>query len=115
MRVIAWARSAGLGVRSEHERWDRGLAEAELRGQIPESGNTCSHGGPRVRAAVEAVDPLATEEPVLDELEVGVERQRLIVDRAASRPARPRADHEPGNPYAVAVLIDLERRDVVVE
>ena len=51
--------------------------------EVAEHRRVLAHVGPRVGAAVGRwVEPLAAEEVVLDELGVGVEAQRLVVDVA---------------------------------
>jgi len=65
----------------------------------------------RIRPSpVPPVQPPRTEEPVFDQLEVGVEGQRLIVDAGPD----PRADHDPRDAEPVPVLVDRRRPDVVV-
>ena len=64
------------------------------------------------RPSVARVEPPAAEEVVLDELRVGVEAQRLVIDVAA---LRVRADHDPRYAQAVTVHVDPRRHDVVVE
>ncbi len=70
-----------LGVRRQDQRWARRLREVEVGEQVAERGVVLAHVGPRVRAPVGGrVEPLPAEEVVLDELQVGVERQRLVID-----------------------------------
>ena len=60
--------------------------------------------GPRVGTAVgRGIEALPTEEAVLDELQVGVEAQRLVVDHAL---LRVRTDEEARHAEAVTVLVD---------
>jgi hypothetical protein len=58
------------------------------------------------------IEALAIQEQVLDQLQVGIEGQRLVIDRA--RPD-PRADRETRDPEPVAVHVDLRRDDVIAE
>ncbi len=57
-------------------------------------------------------EALAGQEQILHELQIRVERQRLIVDVPASGE---QADQDAGDPQAMAVLIDGGRDHVVVE
>ena len=67
----------------------------------------------RVGAAVGSrIETRAAEEVVLDELQVRVERQRLVVDDPV---LRVRADHHRRDAETVAEAIDVRRADVVVE
>ena len=64
----------------------------------------------RVRPSpVPPVESSRIEEPILDQLEVSVEGQRLIVDTGAD----PRADHDPRDAEPVPVLVDRRRSDVI--
>src|SRR5947209_6509753 len=58
------------------------------------------------------VNPLATEEKVFDELQVGVEAQGLVVDQALLGIG---ANNQSRYAKTIAVLVDDRRRDVVVE
>src|SRR5207302_1540890 len=82
--VARCARSSALWSGRKHHRWARALAEVEIGDEIPETGVVLPDVGPGVGPAVGAwVEPGAAEEIVLDELEVGVERERLVVDESA--------------------------------
>src|SRR4249920_1265543 len=94
------------GGRIQDERWHRRLGEVELVREVTELRGVLPHGRPRVGPPVgQRVEPLAAQESILDQLEIGVERQRLVIDVAATRP---RADHDARHTDAVAVLIDLD-------
>src|SRR5947199_7372957 len=97
----------------EPERLERRLIEVEIGLEITEMLGILPNIGPRIRAAVVLrVDALRREEIVLDELEIGVEAQRLVVDVTLPRI---RADHQRRNAQAVPVLVDGRRRHMVVE
>src|SRR5437588_158942 len=71
----------------------------------------------KVRAGVGAavglgVEPLSAEEVVLDELGVGVEAQRLVIDEP---PLRVGANHECRHLQPIPVLVHVRWPDVVVE
>src|SRR3954452_22863332 len=60
--------------RLEEHRRPRGLGEVEIVVEVAEDREVLAHRRPRVGTAVGLrVEALATEEPVLDELQVGVE------------------------------------------
>src|SRR5436309_15694127 len=100
-------------MRIQNERWARPLREVEVARERAEDRFVLADVGARIRAAVGArVDALATEEVVLDELDVGVEAERLMVDEALASVG---ADHEAGDAKPVAVAVDARRRHVVVE
>src|SRR5436309_2345053 len=91
----------------------RVLLEIEVPPEVAQPPRPFAHAGARVRSPVSTrVEALAAKEIVLDELQVGVEAQRLVVDVA---PPRVRADHQPGNPDPVLLPADARRRHVVVE
>src|SRR5436309_14680478 len=105
-----WAR--GRMKRQEH-RWPRRLAEVEVRGDVAELWSALGHEGPRVGpAVVGGVQPRALEKVVLDELEVRIERERLMVDVALTGVG---TDHQGRNAKAVALAVDRRRDDVLVE
>src|SRR6187200_3644011 len=103
-----------LGVRVEDEVGDRRLREIELPAQIAE----LLHVLPNRRTGIGpshvlTIQSLAVQEPILDELEIRIEGQRLRVD--VQRALDPRTDYERGDPKAVPSLIDDRGNDVVVE
>src|SRR3954452_3629920 len=63
--------------------WTGRLTEVERGRQIAQLLGVLADVGPRVGAAGGGrVDPLATEEGVLDELVIGVEREHMVIDEA---------------------------------
>ena len=67
----------------QDQRRPRLLVEVEVGDEVAEDGRVLADVGARVGAAVgRRVEALAAEEVVLDELDVGVEAQRLVVDVA---------------------------------
>ena len=81
--------------------------------EIAEQLHLLAHGGARVRPPVGlGVEPLPAQEPVFDQLQVGVVAERLRVDEPR---LGPRADHHRGHPQSPAVLVDHRRQHVVVE
>src|SRR6478752_2906911 len=62
------ADQVGPRVLGEQHRWPRRPGEVEVVDQVAERAQVLAHVGPRVRpAVVERVEPLAVQEPVLDE------------------------------------------------
>ena len=95
------------GVRIENERRPWVLGEVEVVREVAEDRCVFADVGACVWSAVGArIEPLAAEEVVLDELRVGVEAERLMVDVAALRVG---ADHDPRDAQAIAVRIDRRR------
>src|SRR3954447_10378266 len=89
------------------------LREVELAEKVAEGLHVLADDGAGIGAAVGLrVDALPAEEVVLDELEVRVERERLVVDVVVPRP---RADQQAGHAEPIALAVDRRRRDVVVE
>src|SRR5437899_12138343 len=90
LRVGFW--SAERWVKRKKQRRSWLLVEVEVVDEVAEDLDVFAHVGSRVRSAVGArIEPLAVQEVVLDELEVGVRTQYLVIDVALSRE---RADHE---------------------
>src|SRR5436190_6884785 len=72
-------RGARLGVGAEDHRRPGRLVEVEVLAQVAEDLEVLPDARPRVGPAVGLrVQPLAVQEPVLDELQVRVVRQRLM-------------------------------------
>src|SRR5207245_6963387 len=110
-KVARLAKLAGRG-RQDHRRPGR-LAEVEVTGQASQDGDVFAHGRPRIGAAVgQRVQPLATQEDVLDELDISVEAEGLVVDVVLLRIG---ADDQRWDPQAVAVLVHHRRHHVIVE
>ena len=70
-----------VGVRREDQRRDRLLREVEFRRQIPQQGDIfadgrAGSGQPSVLGSIRA----PPRKPIFDGLQVGVERERLMVD-----------------------------------
>src|SRR5437016_6426064 len=83
----------GRNPRQEH-RLARPLVEVKVLDQVAEDARLLAHRRPRVGSAVGlGVEALPAEEVVLDELQVGVETERLLVDVA---PASVGTDHQAG-------------------
>ena len=117
------ASSASPGTRARTSRtlrtWiedqgrDRRLREVELGRQIAEDRHGLSNGRSRVGPAQgRRVQALPAQETILDEPQVGVERQGLVIDQSR---ADPRADRKTGDADPEPVLVDTGRMDVVVE
>src|SRR5579862_1953872 len=95
---------AGRRMEREDQRRPRLPGEVEVAHEVTEDGLALADVGPRVGPAVGLrVEALTAEEIVLDELEVGVEAERLVVDVAAAGVG---ADHEGRNAQAVALAVD---------
>src|SRR5262249_62129739 len=100
-------------VRVEDQRLARLLLEVEVADEGAEDRLVLANLGTRVGTPVRRrVQPLAAEEVVLDELRIGVEAERLMVDEATARIG---ADHEPRHAQPVAEPVDVRRHDVVIE
>src|SRR5207253_3778997 len=83
------------------------LREVELADEVAEQLCVLADDGARVGPAVRLwVEPLAAEEVVFDELQVGVERECLVVDVAVAGPG---ADQEAGYTQPVALPVDRRR------
>lgn len=90
-----------------------GLAEVEVAPDVAQDRGALADVGPGIGTAVgRRINSLATEEVVLDEPEVGIERERLIVDVALACVG---ADDQTRDAQAVPVPADRGRRDMVVE
>src|SRR5579859_6250068 len=117
LRAI-WSRVRDTGqgclrADGEDEGGPRLLAEVEVLRQVAEDRAVLPDIWPAIRAPVGLrVEALAGQEVVLDELEVSIERQRLVVDVARLRVG---ADHDGRYPQSVAEAVDLGRGHVVVE
>jgi hypothetical protein len=97
----------------QDQRRTRSLVEVEVAAQIARKGQVLAHIRPGVGPPVRPwVKPLSAQEIVLDELVVGVEGHRLMVDEAAARVG---ADDERGHAEPVAVAAYRRRVYVVVE
>src|SRR5207244_8213191 len=106
-------RDAMFRIRFENEWRQRRLVEVELAREIAEPWHALADRRAGVGSPVaRRIQTLAAEEPILDQLEVGVERERLVVDHAATGP---RADEQAGDADAVSVLVDPDGLRVVVE
>jgi hypothetical protein len=89
------------------------LREVKVVGQVAEDRLVLADVGTRIGTPVGLrIDALTTEEVVLDELHVGVEAERLVVDVALLRVG---ADHQPRDAQPVAQGVDLGRLHAVVE
>ena len=100
-------------VQRQRHRRERILREVELLRQVAEDRDVLPHRGARVRTPVGlGIEPLPAQEQILDELQIGVERQRLVIDRPRLDPRR---DREPRHAHAVAVDVDVRRPHVIVE
>src|SRR6476661_5541746 len=89
------------------------LVEVEVVGQVTQLGVVLPDAGTVVRPAVGGgVDPLAAQEIVLDEFEVGVLAEDLVVDVPLLGVG---ADDQGGDAHAVAVVVHRRRGFVVIE
>src|SRR5215510_2606747 len=83
-RFFAHCGSNGLGTsgrRVQDHRLSRLQVEIELVGEVAEDGDFLTDRRTRVRPPVgRRIEALPAEEPVLDQLQVRIERQRLMVD-----------------------------------
>src|SRR5262245_45921913 len=69
------------GLRIQDQRRTGRLIEVELQGQVAQDRHPFPNGPTRVRPAVRRrVQARTAQEAILDQLEVRVERQRLVVD-----------------------------------
>ena len=94
--VARYRRPPGT-ARVQDERRDRFLSEVERTGQVAQALRVFANGRSRIRPARGSPGPAAgRQEPVLDQLQVGVERQGLVIDRGPR--FDPRADHDAGHP-----------------
>src|SRR5947209_17988793 len=104
-------RSVALAVcrmRVQDQRPPRLLREVEVLDEVAEDRRVLAYVWARVGPSVGSwIEPLSVQEVVLDELGVGVDAQRLVVDEATPRI---RADHESGDAEPVAVFVDRRRR-----
>ena len=103
-------RESGYGVGSRMSGGSGACVKSNSSSQIAELGQVLTDRRPAVLAI--AGQPLTAQEPILDQLQVGVERERLVVDHAS---ARERRHHERGDAQAVAVAIGERGLHVVVE
>src|SRR5437870_4776072 len=86
---------SGPRVRLQNQGRSRWLREVEVVREVAEDGDVLAHRRARVGSTVGArIEALSAEEVVFDELEVGIEAQRLMVDEPA---LRIRADDESGD------------------
>jgi hypothetical protein len=59
----------------------RPLIEIETLAEVSQQRDVLAHGGTRVRPAIgPGIEALPAEEVVLDELRIGIEAQRLMID-----------------------------------
>src|SRR5579875_233531 len=73
----------GLGMDREDQRRPGLLVEVEVFDQVAQLGGVLAYVGARVGPSVGGrVEALAVQEVVFDELDVGVEAERLVVDEA---------------------------------
>src|SRR6478672_2497652 len=109
----SYAATGTLRMRIENHRSPWLLVEVEITDEVAKHRHVLAHRGPRIRAAVSRrVEPLPSDEVVLDELGVGVETQGLVVDVA---PARIWRDDHCWDPEAVSLAVDDGWDDMVVE
>src|SRR5579884_3660351 len=111
--AASWRDQIGLRVGGQDHRWSRRLGEVEVLSQVAEHWRGLAHVWTRVRTTVgPRIEPLAVEEVVLDEPQVGVVAQRLVIEVPVLGVG---ADHQPRYPDPQAELVDAGRYHVVVE
>ena len=75
---------SGPGVQDDGRA--RLLAEVEVGPQVTQDGDVLPHVRTRIAPAIgRRIDARTTQEVVLDELQVGIEAERLVVDVALPR------------------------------
>src|SRR5579875_2175448 len=100
-------------MEGEHDRRARRLREVEVVDKVAQDGNVLAHSRTWVWTPIGCrVEALAVQEIVFDELQIGIEAERLVVNVAFSGVG---ADDEAGDAQAIAVFIDRRRNNVVVE
>src|SRR5262245_20781145 len=98
------------GRRVQDHRLSRLLVEVELVGEVAQDGDFLTDRRARVRPAVGGrVEPLPAQEPVLDQLQIRVERERLAVDVALARIA---CHEHPGHARAAGSLVETRGTQV---
>jgi hypothetical protein len=111
-RLGLWGDEGGLGLDREDQGRPRGLVEVEVGEQAAEGRLVLAHVGTRVRSPVRRrVKPLAAEEVIFDEFQVGVEAERLVVDVSGFGVW---ADHQAGDADAIPEAVDSGARKRVV-
>src|SRR5438876_346135 len=107
------ARERRLRVDRQWLRSPGSLGEVEIGAQVAQHRGVLTHAGSRIRTPVGArIEALATQEVILDELDIGIEAQLLVVDVAMLGLG---ADHDAWYTEAVAVRVLPRRNDVIVE
>jgi len=88
------------------------LGEIEIIDQVAEDRHVLTNGRPRVRTPIRlGIDALPVEEHIFDELQVCVETQGLVINKPL---LCIRADHQPRDTQAVAVLVDRRRDNMIL-
>src|SRR4051794_16689454 len=94
-------------VQRQRQRREGFLREIEFLPQIAEVLDFLSDRGARVGSSVRRrIKPLPTQEHVFYELQIGVERERLVIDRPCTYPRR---DHDAGNTESITVDVEVGR------
>src|SRR5438128_1284375 len=112
-RLVRYPCLAGRWIRGENHRLARLLRKVEVLREVAEPARVLAHVGSRIGPPVRfGIDALASEEVILDELEISIEAQRLVVDVAL---LGVRADDDAGDAQSVAVRVNAGRCHVIVE
>src|SRR4051795_7931447 len=99
-------------VQRQRQRREGLLCEIEFLPQIAEVLDFLSDSGARVGSSVRRrIKALPTQEHVFYELQIGVERERLVIDRPCTYPRR---DHDAGNTESITVDVEVGRVHVIV-
>src|SRR5579859_4613323 len=89
------------------------LCEIEISGQVAQNSRILPHIWTRIGTPIGLrIEPRATQEIILDELEVGIKAQGLVIDEALPGIG---ADDQAGHTQPIAIRIYLRRLHMIIE